>query len=126
VSALVSKLLSHYWTADDHPATRQAQIEDWIEDLVDFKIEDVEAACREWRRTQTHRPTPAQIIALVRQCRRSQSVAEITYHHVTEAEMQEKADQRRKMAPLWDLVRRSLAGESVAELLAERKKICPD
>jgi hypothetical protein len=123
VSALVSRLLVHYWTADDHPAIRQAQIEDWIEDLVDFKFEDIEAACGEWRRTQIHRPTPAHILALIRQRQPSQPE---THHHVTKAEIQKKAEHRQKMAPLWGLVRRSLAGEPVAELLTERKRMYPD
>jgi hypothetical protein len=53
--------MNHYWTADDHPAMRQAQIEDWLEDLAQFDMVDVKAACREWRRTHDRRPTPANI-----------------------------------------------------------------
>lgn len=64
VSALVARLLRHYWTADDDPATRQAQIEDWIDDLGEFPSEIVEEACRMWRRANKHRPTPAEIRSL--------------------------------------------------------------
>lgn len=53
--------MSHYWTADDHPATRQAQIEDWIDDLVEFELDIIEEVCREWRRTEIKRPLPAQL-----------------------------------------------------------------
>ncbi len=53
--------MSHYWTADDHPAVRQAQIEDWLEDLCEFGVELVRFACADWRRSQTRRPTPADI-----------------------------------------------------------------
>jgi hypothetical protein len=64
VSVLVTRLLAHYWAETDHPATRQAQIEDWIEDLVEFPIECVEEACKSWRRTQTRRPTPFEVRSL--------------------------------------------------------------
>ena len=43
---------------------RQAQIEDWLEDLIEFGPADVAEACREWRQdtTQaTRRPTPTDI-----------------------------------------------------------------
>ena len=53
--------MNHYWKEDDHPAVRQAQIEDWIEDLAEFPIEFVASACREWRQTKTRRPTPVEI-----------------------------------------------------------------
>jgi hypothetical protein len=64
VSELVRRLLNHYWTADDHPAMRREQGADWIEDLVEFPVECIDEACREWRRTQNKRPTPADIRAL--------------------------------------------------------------
>src|SRR4029077_11795003 len=61
VAVLVTRLLAHYWTADDPPVTRQGQIEDWIEDLVEFPAEYIEEATREWRRSQVRRPMPADI-----------------------------------------------------------------
>ena len=60
-AALISRLLSHFWTAADPPMSRQAQIEDWLEDLADFTPAVVAEACREWRRGETHRPTIAHI-----------------------------------------------------------------
>lgn len=66
----MSRLLSHYWTADDEPAARQAQIEDWIEDLVEFGPDIAAAACGEWRRRPGgKRPTPGDIRALCREFR---------------------------------------------------------
>jgi hypothetical protein len=60
----VTKLLSHYWTADEHPAARQAQVEDWIDDLVEFGSGVVQEACTDWRRAEHRRPLPADIRAL--------------------------------------------------------------
>jgi hypothetical protein len=56
--------MNHYWTSDDPIAMRQAQIEDWIDDLIEFPLHAIEEAIREWRQTQTRRPTPAQIRSL--------------------------------------------------------------
>jgi hypothetical protein len=69
--------MNHYWTSDDHPAIRQAQIEDWIEDLIEFPIDIVEEACREWRQTQDRRPTPSAIrtLAIVAQRSRRELLA---------------------------------------------------
>jgi hypothetical protein len=61
ISILVTKLLSHYWTAEEHPAARQAQVEDWIGDLIEFGSGVVQEACAEWRRSETRRPLPADI-----------------------------------------------------------------
>jgi hypothetical protein len=62
VAALIANLLRHYWTADELPASREAQILDWIEDLVEFGPDIVAAACREWRRrSDGRRPTPGQV-----------------------------------------------------------------
>lgn len=69
--------MNHYWTDNDHLATRQAQVEDWIEDLGEFPIGFVEEACREWRQTETRRPTPAAIrkLAIVAQRARREMLA---------------------------------------------------
>lgn len=61
IASLVARLLSHFWTADDPPAMREAQIGDWIEDLIQFGPDTVSRACGEWRRTQSKRPTIADI-----------------------------------------------------------------
>lgn len=64
IAELVSRLLVHYWTADDPVETRTAQFEDWLEDLSEFPPVTVEDACRQWRRTRRHRPTPSDIRGL--------------------------------------------------------------
>jgi hypothetical protein len=65
VARLVTSMMNHYWADNDHLATRQAQLEDWIEDLVEFPIDTVEFACRHWRRSERRRPTPADIRSIV-------------------------------------------------------------
>lgn len=61
IAATISRLMSHYWTADDPIESRREQIIDWIEDLIEFGAAAVADACREWRQTQSRRPTPADI-----------------------------------------------------------------
>lgn len=63
-AALIGRLLAHYWTTNEPQEVRRAIAEDWLEDLGEFPAGVVEAACREWRRTQTRRPTPADIRTL--------------------------------------------------------------
>jgi hypothetical protein len=58
---MVSRLLSHYWTADDRVEERQAQIEDWIDDLSGFGPDIAAEACARWRIYQSRRPTPADV-----------------------------------------------------------------
>ena len=69
IAALIARLMSHYWTAADPVQTRQAQLEDWLDDLVEFGPAAVAEACREWRRTQSRRPTPADIRRLAAEAR---------------------------------------------------------
>lgn len=64
VASLVTRLLNHYWTANEPEEVRRAQVEDWIEDLVQFGPEVVSRACGRWRLTQNRRPTPADIVKL--------------------------------------------------------------
>jgi hypothetical protein len=66
-AALIARLLNHFWTAADPPAVRQAQIEDWLEDLREFAYDDISAACRDWRRAHTKRPSIAEIRNLCRE-----------------------------------------------------------
>lgn len=61
IAAQIGRLLSHYWTADEPVALRQAQAEDWLDDLSEFPPEIVAAVCREWRRNETRRPLPAEL-----------------------------------------------------------------
>jgi hypothetical protein len=67
VAEQIWRLMTHYWTADDHPAVRQAQIDDWLDDMTEFGPEIVRQACAEWRQTQTRRPTPAELRAIAAQ-----------------------------------------------------------
>lgn len=60
-AALVSRLLSHSWTADDPLPARQAQVADWLEDLDEFSLDMVEDALRQWRQSTNKRPHPFDI-----------------------------------------------------------------
>ena len=53
--------MSHYWTADDPIESRREQLRDWVEDLIEFGSATTAEACREWRRTETRRPLPADL-----------------------------------------------------------------
>lgn len=62
ISEMVSRLLSHFWTGADTASARQAQIEDWIADLIEFGPAIVNEACTQWRRQPGgRRPTPGDI-----------------------------------------------------------------
>lgn len=69
VAGHIARLMSHYWTANDPPEIRRLQAEDWLEDLVEFGPDAVAEACRDWRRTQSRRPTPADIRLLAADAR---------------------------------------------------------
>ena len=63
----ISTLLSHYWTANEDAALREAQLGDWLDDLGSFPANVVVEAVAEWRRGQNRRPTPADIRALCKE-----------------------------------------------------------
>lgn len=48
--------------ANEPAAIRQAQLEDWIEDLEEFDLDSIRDACTEWRRKpKAKRPTPGEV-----------------------------------------------------------------
>lgn len=59
MAALISRLLAHYWTADDHEAIRAAQVSDWLTDMQTFGVEVFAEAASRWRIAETRRPTIA-------------------------------------------------------------------
>lgn len=61
IAERVTTLLSHYWTAGDDPAIRRLQIHDWLADLGEFPAAIVADACQRWRRTESKRPTIADL-----------------------------------------------------------------
>ncbi len=62
ISSLISRLLAHYWAANEPEETRRAQVEDWLDDLAEFGPEVVTEACVRWRRQPGgRRPTPGDI-----------------------------------------------------------------
>lgn len=63
IAAEISRLMSHYWAANEDPRLRAAIAADWLDDLREFDAEWVRDACRDWRRSQAKRPTIADIRA---------------------------------------------------------------
>lgn len=63
----IVRLIAHYWLPNEDQAMLRAKYEDWLEDLREFPARIVAGACREWRRSATRRPTPADIIRLCRE-----------------------------------------------------------
>jgi hypothetical protein len=61
MASLITRLLSHYWTADDPEASRRAQIGDWLTDLGKFGPEILSMVAGQWRVREPHRPTIAGI-----------------------------------------------------------------
>lgn len=64
IAAEISRLMGHYWAANEDPRLRAALASDWLDDLREFKPAQVAAACARWRHTHTRRPTPAELRAL--------------------------------------------------------------
>lgn len=65
IAESTTRLMIHYWTADETATVRALQLEDWLEDLTEFAPAIVANACRTWRRrADNRRPTPGEIRAL--------------------------------------------------------------
>ena len=67
IAEMISRLLSHYWAAGEPEALRRAQALDWLDDLREFGSDVVAYACGEWRRSETKRPTIADLRRLCAQ-----------------------------------------------------------
>lgn len=52
------QLGSHYWTPDFTPAQAELMLGDYIEDLADCRLQDLETACRAWRRNFENKRFP--------------------------------------------------------------------
>lgn len=61
IATEIARLLGHFWVADEPAGLRHALAADWIEDLEMFSPGVVAQACRDWRRSETRRPTIAHI-----------------------------------------------------------------
>lgn len=65
IASLIGRLLVHYWTENMPASMREAQAQDWLEDLREFGPGVVSAACTEWRQKPGgKRPTPGDIRVL--------------------------------------------------------------
>lgn len=61
LGAKIKTLLSFYWRHEDDARLSMANLAAWQDDLGAFPMWAVDEAMTEWRRTRTHRPTPAHI-----------------------------------------------------------------
>lgn len=62
IAALIARLLLHFWTPQDlSEGARKAMAQDWLTDLREFGPTIVAAACTNWRRSESRRPTIADI-----------------------------------------------------------------
>lgn len=62
IAGIIARLLLHFYSPGDlSESARTAMAQDWVNDLFEFGSGIVANACREWRNTKTHRPTPADI-----------------------------------------------------------------
>jgi hypothetical protein len=66
IGGAVHTLLSFYYVPGEDQRVVAAQGRMWVEDLRGFPRHVIEAALRDWRRSETRRPTPADIIKLCR------------------------------------------------------------
>jgi hypothetical protein len=96
----VSRTMSHYWTADDPPAARQVQLEDWLELVGDFPVDELRRACMTWLATQARRPTPSDILALLNPPPVYVDPAHKPFPHDPRS-LDEIAEQRRAIAHRW-------------------------
>ncbi len=100
VAGIVAGLLLHYYSPGDlSEAARQAMARDWVEDLREFGPAIAADACREWRRTQERRPTPADIrkLAIDFQRMRHQSAAHQQLPSGVARDLAERRDEDRRM-----------------------------
>ena len=81
IAETVNRLLNHLGTTNEHPAVRRAIAEDWISDLAEFTLAQVQWATREWRRTQSIRPTIAEIRTLATQAQHNDLKARAIADH---------------------------------------------
>lgn len=59
--ARITTLLAHFWEGFADHALKKAVALDWADDLEEFPEWAVEDACRQWRRAESRKPTPADI-----------------------------------------------------------------
>lgn len=59
--ARITTLLAHYWEGWADDRLREGVALDWADDLGEYPGWAIDSACRSWRRTETRKPTPADI-----------------------------------------------------------------
>lgn len=70
IADIIARLLVHYATADEPLDVRRSIAADWLEDLSEFTVAQVQWAAKEWRRCYASRPTIAEIRKLAIEAQR--------------------------------------------------------
>lgn len=67
IAAALSRLALHYWRPDFTPSQAALLIEDFLDDLKDFSVQQVINACAEYRRDGSNKffPTPGALMEAV-------------------------------------------------------------
>ena len=60
----IAKLLAHYYIPGLDPALEKAVARDWVRLLSEFAPEEVSKSCEKWLKTESRRPTIADIRGL--------------------------------------------------------------
>jgi hypothetical protein len=116
IAERVSVLLSHYWTADEPAALREAQLGDWIDDLSRFPASLVADSCKRWRMTDRRKPTPADIVGFCLEAQNDTAHADDARNRYkttsTAAELREyESERNQKYVEAAEWRRAYLAGE---------------
>lgn len=61
IAGHITRLLAHFWAANEDSRLRAALAQDWLADLCEFSESVVADACQAWRRSESRRPTIADI-----------------------------------------------------------------
>lgn len=89
--------MGHYWAADTPIEIRRELAHDWLDDLREFGPAIVSEACLRWRRTESRRPTPADIRKLAIEVRNeSRQSEEVLMLPAPERERRIEAKRRRE------------------------------
>lgn len=72
--AILVKLSLHYWKPDLTTGQQKQRWDDYLADLAQLSMYDLEQACAAWRQSdENHFPTPGQLLAKVKE-RRERSI----------------------------------------------------
>lgn len=111
IAAHISRLMAHYWAANEDPRLRAAVAQDWLDDLAIFHEAIVAEACRDWRQGESRRPTPSDIRKLCLESTKEPEPPPSAPPPETAEELQARLEHRREMGDLFGVWQRMHRGE---------------